>query len=89
MPVRRRNDKRRNVGTLDDWCEAFDFGYDACGDLKYCGIWTDERGYPDQEEARAAWKRFGRAFLEEWASAHPNGPGRAGPPWALTEFGEP
>jgi hypothetical protein len=89
MPVRKRKNRRKSSAGLDDWEEAFENGYDGFGDLKYCGIWTDERGYPEREEARAAWQRFGRAFLEEYAIRNPSGPGRYGPPWALTEFGEP
>lgn len=64
-------------------------GYDGFFDLKWAGIALDDDGRPDREEAHTAWRRFGRAFLEEYAVRNPNGPGRYGPPWALTTFGPP
>lgn len=89
MPVRKRADRRKPSTSLDDWQEVFETGYDGFSDLRYAGIAIDKDGRPDREEARAAWLRFGRAFLEDYAIRNPNGPGRYGPPWALTEFGPP
>ncbi|MDA9413822.1 hypothetical protein XI04_27535 [Bradyrhizobium sp. CCBAU 11430] len=89
MPARPKKNKHRAIAAPEDWEEVFETGYDGFSDLKCAGVWVDENGYPDREEARAAWQRFGRAFLEEHAIRNPNRPGRYGRPWALTEFGQP
>jgi hypothetical protein len=45
------------------------------------GVKLDARLRPDIGEARAAWRRYGKQFLEEYSGDVA--------PWALSEFGEP
>ncbi|MGX0962738.1 hypothetical protein AB7M63_003187 [Bradyrhizobium japonicum] len=89
MPPRPKKNKHRAAAAPEDWDEVFETGYDGFSDLRWAGIALDRDGRPDREEAHAAWRRFGRAFLEEYSARNPNGPGRYGPPWALTTFGPP
>ena len=89
MPPRPKKNKHRAVAAPEDWDEVFETGHDGFSYLRWAGIALNNDGRPDREEARAAWERFGRAFLEEYAFRNPNGPGRYGPPWALSEFGQP
>lgn len=88
MPPRPKHNKRRAVAAPDDWFELFQMGFDGFGDLKYAGISLDENDRPDRELTLDAWKRYGEAFLADYAAEHPNGPSKYGI-WALDEFGPP
>ncbi len=87
MPPRPKKNKHRAVASPEDWEEVFETGYDVFSDLRYAGITLDKDDRPDREEARAAWQRFGKAFLADFAARHPNG--TLYRIWALNEFGEP
>lgn len=89
MPIRKRRDRRKQAaGTLDDWEWSFDMGWPCTGDLHGI-VELDENGQLPREAAEAAWHRLGREHMANWHAEHPNGPGRYGPPWALSEFGDP
>jgi len=86
MPVRKRNNKRRNTGTLDDWEWALELGWPCTGDLDgICEL--DEHGHPDREAARSAWKLYGAQIMARWCAEHPNGSQYVC--WGLEQFGEP
>lgn len=83
MPVRRRVGKRRSTEGLEQWNFVFSSGHDYFRELEEIGIVLDEYGRPSLNEAEAAWRRLGEAFLE--IPRHPD----QGEPWALTMFGDP
>ncbi|RZN21118.1 hypothetical protein [Bradyrhizobium sp. Leo121] len=83
MPVRKRKDRRKQAAGLDEWETALEAGFDLFGDLADAGVQTDAYGRPDPEDARQAWQRFGMEIMQR--PRHP----LLGPPWGLTEFGEP
>jgi hypothetical protein len=78
MPVRRRKDRRAADG--EAWVEIFEYGFDMLHSAYAAGILVNERLEPDVEEARAAWRKYGRAFLERHDGAEC---------WALDTFGRP
>lgn len=79
MPIRKRID--RHSRAAEAWSEIFIYGFDMLNRAHAAGVRVDDRLEPDHEEARAAWQRYGGAFLADY-------PGRD-VPWALTEFGKP
>ncbi|WP_339033779.1 hypothetical protein WHZ78_18425 [Bradyrhizobium symbiodeficiens] len=87
MPPRPKKNRHRAAVDPEDWDEVFETGHDGFSDLRWAGLALDEDGRPDRAEAHAAWRRYGRAFLADFAVRHPDG-SRYGI-WALAEFGEP
>lgn len=83
MPVRKRNPRQRMTETLAVWESVFSCEYDYFRDLADVGIALDEYDRPDLEVARAAWLRFGPAYLELPRSQ------ALGPSWAERAFGRP
>ncbi len=84
MPVKRRSHKRRidPETVYRAWAGALETEFDFFDDLPALGVPTDQYGRPDREAARAAWAQYGARILAEHDAA-------MGPPWALTEFGDP
>lgn len=89
MPVRRKIDRHRPA-ELAVWRDWFAWGHDFFGHLLDAGIVDERIDQPDEEIARAAWRRCGDAFLAEYATeqARERYP-REEPPHALTLFGPP
>ncbi len=87
MPVRKRNDRRKQSAGLFEWETVFASEFDFFGELRDAGVSVDEHGRPDNEEARAAWQRFGVEFLANFANEYPRGAHFT--PWAVVQFGEP
>ncbi|MGY0574048.1 hypothetical protein ACTGJ9_025710 [Bradyrhizobium sp. RDM12] len=67
MPPRPKKNKHRAVAAPEDWGEVFETGHDRFSDLRWAGIALDDDDRPDRGETLAAWRRYGRAFLEEYA----------------------
>lgn len=73
MPVRRRNSKR-HVG-LEAWAEYFEFGFDMLNNLYALAGLSN----PTDDDARAAWIRYGPEHLANGGNAD----------WAIAKFGHP
>ncbi len=78
MPVRRRANKRATDGSA--WDEIFVYSFDMLNRARAAGIVLNDKLEPDINEARAAWRRYGAAFLLRHDG---------GECWALDEIGKP
>jgi hypothetical protein len=87
MPVRKRKDRHKQSAGLFEWESAFESGFDMFSDLHHAGIELDKDRRPDLEEARAAWRRYGDAFMADFAAKYPSGAHFV--PWALAQLGDP
>ena len=86
MPVKRRLEKRRNTEAVREaWCDVFERGAQLlAGTLQNLGFDPD-----DDEQIEAAWREFGRWYLENRVGMRGVDLAREDRPWALEVFGEP
>jgi hypothetical protein len=85
MPVRKRRSRRKPAAGPEEWFCAFESEFDLFSDLAGL-VELDSHGRPDRDEAKAAWRLHGEAFLADFAAKYPRGAHFV--PWALREFGE-